>query len=170
MSNPDFNANNKENIPENNIPARRYPCPHCSKSFSTQMAMAGHQNAHRIRRPIFTSQGVSGPSLSPALRMETPFPFSCWNSRHLQEYFARLKREEYLRRVRSPLSAPLAPPCPPPTPLAPQVQPTSTMFFGVRDFFRQPSVAPTTPLGEGASSGRVFADEEDEKEDLDLKL
>lgn len=70
-----------------------------------------------------------------------------------------------------PATVPLAP-----SPsLAPPAQPGSTVFFGVPDFFK-PSVAPTTPLGDGASSaGSVVAEEDEEEEeetdlDLDLKL
>ncbi|KAK1405420.1 hypothetical protein POM88_005025 [Heracleum sosnowskyi] len=184
MSNPNYTANNKENISQNQNPARRYPCPHCPKIFSTPMAMGGHQNAHRQRRekrPIFTSQGVSGPSSSPALRMESmdtlpsfvgPVRRSpSWDCRYLQDYFAR--REEHLQTVRSRLSAPLALPAvsvplassASPASLAPPVQPKSTMFFGVPDFFKS-SVAPSTPLGDGtSSSGRVVEEEEKEEEE-----
>lgn len=199
MSNPNSNANNKENISENPIPPRRYHCPHCPKTFPSQVALSGHQNAHRKRsekRPFFTSQGASGPSSSPALRMESTgtlhssvgpvrgspsYPFSRNNRNDLQEYFARTRREEYLRTVRSPLLAPFAPnplsvpmaPSPPSAPMAPPEQPRSTMLFGVPNFF-QSSGAPTDPSGDGASSAqRAVAEEEKEGGidlDLDLKL
>ncbi|KAK1396185.1 hypothetical protein POM88_006048 [Heracleum sosnowskyi] len=170
---------------------KTFPCRYCNKTFSSSMALGGHQNGHRRQRalakkkaetrvscqpyptnytryPNYTtgalnnnfSQGMSTDSMTynnlSHMSMESSTSSNTW--RILAEFYAKMGTKPYPATTYAPPAA------------------TSTMFFGVGDFFGD-SFAPKTTASMGASGSPNVINLEDEEEEkgasalnLDLKL